>query len=88
MTQTESSEQLKIVVKEMNRRKLLDLHTTINNQVEGNSRMAELTRSLRQITQQIEQSAVIQLPETDSIVQTIEHIPANSDRKFQNDTSF
>lgn len=73
VTQTESSEQLKIVVKEMNRQ-LLDLHATINNQVEGNSRMAELTRSLRQITQQIEQSAVIQLQETDSIVQTIEHI--------------
>ncbi|GAK55702.1 methyl-accepting protein RppA [Candidatus Vecturithrix granuli] len=73
ITQTENSQQLKVVVEEMNKQ-LLDLHTTINKQGEENSHMADLTRSLRQITQQIEQSAVVQSQETDAIVQAIEHI--------------
>lgn len=73
VTQTENSQQLKIVMEEMTEQ-LSALQTMIAQQAQNNSQLANHSHALREITQHIEQSAGAQLQESDAVVQSIEHI--------------
>ena len=60
-------------MEEMNTQ-LSELQTMIAQQTDENAQLAELSRTLRQITQHIEQAAATQLQESDAVVQAIDHI--------------
>lgn len=81
VTQTENSQQLKAAAQEVTTN-LAELQSTAKSQADRSTQLAEVTNFLKNVTQQIDQSAVEQLQATDAIVHSIEQI-----QKFINSSS-
>ncbi len=73
VTQTENSQRVKEATKQVTK-KLEELYTIVNDQTQESTQIADVTNFLKKITQQIDQSAITQLQETDTIVHSIEGI--------------
>jgi methyl-accepting chemotaxis protein/ABC-type sugar transport system substrate-binding protein len=73
VTQAENTQQVRSSTEQVTQ-KLEELYTIVKNQAEESSHLTEMANVLKKVTQQIDQSAVTQLQETEAIVHSVEQI--------------